>query len=113
MTDLFGAPDPPTGPATDVDEKFGQESDRFERYQEWKRTPEGKRACLAIAGLAFAEKKRGAIRISTKFLVETVRRTERVTITNTWTAWIADDLVAKYPEFLPLIERRARSKPKE
>lgn len=105
-------PAPPTGPPTDVDAKFSD--DDFERYLEWKQTPDGRRACQHIAKLALADAAEGRPRISTKMLVEVTRRALRVCITNTFTAWIADDLVARYPEQLaPRIERRARFKPKE
>lgn len=105
-------PAPPSGPPTDVDAKFSD--DDFERYLEWKHSEDGKRACKYIVQLALADAKAGRARISVKMLIEVTRRALQVSLSNTFAPWIADDLVAKYPdELMSRIERRARFKPKE
>jgi hypothetical protein len=50
----------------------------------------------------------GAKRISTKALVETARAELKLEINNTYTAYIADDLLIVEPAFEQVIERRQR-----
>ena len=99
---MFDVPDPPTGP-----EKIPEDA-TWEAYCGWRETAEGLRVWLDIEEQALAAFLAGARRIGVKALVESARSRLRVEINNTYTAWLADDLVGLHPELLPLIERRVR-----
>jgi hypothetical protein len=55
-----------------------------------------------------AVERAGERRISTKRLVEEVRARLKVKVNNSWTSFIADELVQRYPPLDAVIERRAR-----
>jgi len=103
------APVPPTGPLAEVPTKA---KNLYAAYLAWSKTSEGISAYLWIQARALEQLANGAKRISINALVERYRAAFHHKINNTWRAWLADDLVANDPRFLPLIERRRRRKAK-
>lgn len=109
------APPPPTGPAADIPER---EANKYNRYLEWRQTVEGKRAWVYMVQecrklLDEARLVGQELRISTKWLAEQVRRIYKIHVNNSYTGWLADDLVEFNPSLLDVIERRKRRKPKD
>jgi len=90
QTDVFDLPAPPTGPAADVP---AHEANRYVAYVAWCQTRDGACAWVWIKDHALGLLKAGTTRISAKTLVEDCRQELKVEINNTYTAWIADDLV--------------------
>ena len=80
----------------------------YTAYRVWRGTEDGLRVWSVLQDLALAETYRGATRLSVKFLVEKIRHDHRVTIDNSFTALLADDLARCYPHMAKLIERRVR-----
>lgn len=107
QADVFDLPAPPTGPEADVP---GPDANRHAAYLEWRQTRDGACAWVWIKGQASRLGAMDATRISVKGLVEQCRAELKVEINNTYTAWIADDLVRWDPRLLNLIERRRRRK---
>lgn len=108
QADVFDLPAPPTGPAVETPTR---EQNRYAAYVEWRQSREG-----ACAWVSIKDRVRELLlhkaepRISVKGLVEQCRAEMTVKINNTYTAWIADDLVRWDPRLLNLIERRKRRK---
>ncbi len=103
---LWDTPSPPSGPAKDVRRFVGSTRARYERWRT--ETPEGRQAFKWIAGAALVAAERGDKRISVNRLVEQARADLLVEIDNTARSWIADDLIARHPHLVDLIERRKR-----
>ena len=101
------APEPPTGPQTPPRTKA---MNRYGAYQLWKRSEEGGRAFGWMLVSARRQLAAGARRISTKALVEACRATLRCDLNNSYTSWLADDLLAVEPLLESVIERRVRKK---
>lgn len=68
------------------------------------------RALPLIEQRALALAAGGAERISIKTLIEYVRAETKLTINNSESSFIVDELVARNPHLEPLIERRARGR---
>src|SRR5688572_33324866 len=103
---MFSAP-LPSGPSTTPPPR---QANTFAAYCAWKRSEEGGKAfgwMLTRARERLAERE---TRIGMKALVERCREDLKTDINNTWTAWLADDLVAADDRLAPLIERRTRRK---
>ena len=101
---------PPTGPEAPIPTK---EDNQYRRYLEWRETDDGQKVWeMAKADLRIALKN-DEKRWSPRDFACRLRSMKRVQINNTFTAWLADDLVVAIPESLDLIERRARKKAKE
>lgn len=100
-------PEPPTGPRKAPPRKA---ANTREAYWAWRKTEDGKKAWAGIRDMALGSLKAGESRISAKSLVELERGAEAIEINNTYTAYVADELVERYPALLPLIERRRRKK---
>lgn len=99
-------PSPPTGPVPAV---VPRAVDGFRgRYEEW-RGGIGGEAYAAIRNWARSDVACGGRRISTKALVERARSLYKIPINNTFTPYIADDLISECPDLLERIERRGRS----
>lgn len=79
-------------------------------YRAWRATADGDEAWGWILGRAREALATGRDRLSAKALVEGCRARLKVEINNTWTAWIADDLVTAEPGLLAIVERRRRRK---
>jgi hypothetical protein len=77
-----------------------------DRYHRWKATDEGRRIVDEIARRAANEAAQGARRISVKRLTEIVRGELKVSINNTFPAYIARDLAESDPRLKALIEFR-------
>jgi hypothetical protein len=107
QTDVSDPPAPPTGPVADVPTR---EANRYASYLEWRETIRGADAWAWLRNRARSLLLTGEQRISTKGLVEDCRAALKVEINNTYTAWLADDLVRWDPRLLNLIERRRRRK---
>jgi hypothetical protein len=102
---LFDPPPPPTGPQTpDNSARAGSR----DAYMAWRYTADGLRVWLFVLERARAMLRSGAKRISTKALVETARGELKLKINNTYTAYLADDLLTVDPAFEKVIERRQR-----
>lgn len=101
---IFDPPAPPTGPQTPGNSARAGSRDA---YVTWRHTA-GTRAWLFILDRASCLLRSGAKRISTKALVETARGELKLEINNTYTAYIADDLLRVEPAFEKVIERRRR-----
>jgi D-alanyl-D-alanine carboxypeptidase len=71
-------------------------------------TEEGAQIATHILSCARAAIDEGVARVSTKALVEVAREWMLATINNSWTAAIADWLIAEEPRLATLIRRRAR-----
>jgi hypothetical protein len=112
--DLFTPPpEAPSGPPTDVG-KFLSHHSRGIRYAQWKGTEAGWRVWRYVECTALDLAARGEQRISVKYLVEQARRgldKPKVEINNSYTALLADDLVARHPHLVDLLERRKRRTP--
>jgi len=104
----FELPSPPTGPAVETPTR---EQNRYVAYLEWRGTRDG--SCVWAYLKARVRElllHKPDPRISVKGLVEACRAELKVEINNTYTAWLADDLVRWDPRLLNLIERRRRRK---
>lgn len=106
-TPLFSSPAPPTGPEGRVPTEH---EGRRAAYLQWRKSLDGASAWAWITDRARGLLASGSTRISAKALVEDCRAALKVEINNTWTAWIADDLVAAHPALLEVVERRRRRK---
>ncbi len=104
--DLFP---PPSGPKSTIP---AIEANTYRAYLKWRETLEGRRAFALCARAALCECRAGAKRISAKGICEQVRHTDNIKINNTHVSWIADSLIASYPELKDVIETRARRKAK-
>lgn len=109
MFDNPPPPPPPTGPKMDPPEEGPRP---FQAYRAWRLTEDGKRGYAFMLEAARRELLVEAERISVARLREEARLVLQVSIQNTWTPWIADDLVVDDPRLLDYIERRNRKKPK-
>ena len=77
-------------------------------YLAWRATEEGGRAWDAIRHYATELMVQQPLRLSTKHIVETIRLRLRIKINNSWTCFVADDLIVWQPAFGDVIERRVR-----
>lgn len=102
-------PPPPTGPAADP---HTPESGTYRAYEAWLLTEEGAAAFAWVEAKALEQVAAGATRVSPRTLVARARDALRARINDHFTPWIADDLVAKRPELLDVVERRKRKKAK-
>jgi hypothetical protein len=107
MPDLGPLFTPPSGPAT---AEAGARANSHAAYAAWRETGDGLKVWLAVEQRALDLYGAGARRISTKALVELARASLKLEINNTYTAWLADDLIRKHPQLRDVIERRARRK---
>ncbi len=98
------APSPPTGPARIPPPRS---ANTRAAYFAWRTSVDGRTAWEAIQRLALQQSALHS-RLSVNALVEAVRATYRVEINNTYRAWLADDLVTRYPTLVEKIERRVR-----
>jgi hypothetical protein len=103
------APAPPTGPTKIAPDA---EANHYTVYCEWRETEEGKKVWEFVVAEALLLARAGEKRISVNALCEQARHKLKALVNNTYRAWIADDLVVQYPELLPVIERRRRTKAK-
>ena len=95
----------PSGPPSDPP---SQPTGTRECYLAWRATEEGGRAWGAIRAYAAELMAQQPRRVSTKHIVETIRLRLHVKINNSWTCFIADDLIAWQPAFRDVIDRRVR-----
>ena len=107
QADVFDLPAPPTGPAVETPTR---DQNRYAAYLEWRQTRDGACAWVWIKDRALGLLRAGTTRLSAKTLVEECRQELKVELNNTWTCWLADDLVRWDPRLLNLIERRRRRK---
>lgn len=101
--------DVPSGPATPIPPPSANSR---EAYWHWRRGPEGRRAWAQIesAALSIVSGRGERARISTKSLVEYARGSLHLHINNSYTAYIADELIERFPFLKGSIERRRRHK---
>lgn len=107
---LTAPPPPPTGPQV---EPVTAEQNSYRRYAFWKASEAGAKVWRYVEATALQLAARGEQRISVNYIVECARRTEAMKgtkVNNTWRALMADDLVARHPHLLDLIERRKRKR---
>lgn len=99
------APPPPSGPQSPIPTPLAGSR---EAYWAWRRTEDGLVAWGGIQRTVLGLVASGASRISINAVVEQVRSNTGLRINNTWRAYIADELIERYPTLKPLIERRKR-----
>lgn len=111
--DLFSPPpEPPSGPQRDPRRYTGL-AGSWRGYELWKATEEGRRAFAYIERAALDQAARGEARVSPRTLVAQVRERLKLEVNDHYSAWIADDLVARHPAaLLSVIERRKRRRQK-
>ena len=103
--DLF---EPPTGPEA---EEFTHEDGMPERYVAWRETEEGERCLRWMAHSAYQLINDGAKRVSVNYLSDLVRVELKIRHCNTWRPWMATDVVKRWPDLLPYIQRKKRKSP--
>jgi len=99
------APEPPTGPAADP---HLREGGTYAAFVAWMATDDGRMAFQWVEFVALEQLAAGATRVSPRTLVARARDRLHIRINDHYTPWIADDLVAKHPALLDVIERRKR-----
>lgn len=112
MTDfgpLFAPPPPPSGPRATVPSAV---DGGYHTYVAWKYTQDGATVVAWVEGRALARFASGERRISARTLAADARDALKIKVNDHFTPWIADDLVARHPELLDVIERRKRRKAK-
>lgn len=103
------APPPPTGPEIDVP---GTDANRYTAYRGWLQTEDGRHVWgLFVAAITRAIA-RNETRWSPRDFASGLRADLKIKINNTYTAWLADDMIALFPEAEAIIERRKRKKAK-
>lgn len=102
---LFDAPPPrPSGPATR--EIPTRDHNSYAAFLEWKATAAGVEVLELIERTALALAAAGRRRIGIRALGENARGQLKTRINNSHLTFIADELVAKHAQLVPLIERR-------
>ena len=101
------APPPPTGPEA---EKYHHEDGRPERFVAFLDTPDGQAFWEAVEEAALEALRTGEERFSTRTFLARYRDDEKVRINDHFSPWFADELVARHPLLLDIIERRKRRK---
>ena len=99
--------EPPSGPPGSVPHR---RSGSRAAYLDWRATEEGQQVWRSIKDRAADALRHDEERIGTKGLVEATRALLKVPINNSYTGWLADDLIREYPGLEKLIERRVRKK---
>lgn len=102
-------PAPPTGPPIEVP---NHKQNQFSRYRHWLKSEDGLAVWRAAVADLDAALSRGEARWSPRDFASRFRTASRVAINNTFTAWLADDLILLRPEAEHVIERRLRKKAK-
>ena len=105
---LWEVPSPPSGPQTDV-RKFTREAGTHRAYVWWRtETEEGRRVFAYVERCALTEAARGETRISIRTLAEQARMRLKIEMNDHYSPWMADDLLARHPHLIDLVERRRR-----
>lgn len=103
------APDPPTGP---VGTEYTKEDGKWKKFEEFRYSHEGQEFWRWLSSKAIKAEASGAKRFSVRTWTAFYRDNFGVGITNDWTPWLADELVATYPSLLDIIQRKKRTKAK-
>lgn len=104
--DMFDAPDPPTGPKTDTDHRIPDSKDAA--FGRWIATEDGRHFMAYAEAEALTAYHAGDRRWSALGYMHVYRATHKRPVNNTFAPFVADELVARHPELLNLIERRER-----
>ena len=101
------APPPPSGPLGTASTKADAKWERFEafRYSE-----QGVEFWQWLSNKALAALEAGDTRFSVRTWTAFYRDHYGVGITNDFTPWLADELVARHPQLLTIIQRKLRRK---
>ena len=100
-------PSPPTGPAAEVYSREEGKPHAFTKFMESEDGPPFWQALQDAALDAFGHQQ---TRFSPRGFLAHYRDTKKVRINNNFSPWFADELVAKYPQLIDIIERRVRKK---
>lgn len=101
--DLFNPP--PSGPAATIP---SPKSGTRAAYWVWRKTDDGVMVWRWILERVNAAFMAGEKRASPRTLVADCREALRVKVNDHFSAFVADELVERYPELKPIIERRKR-----
>ena len=100
-------PPPPTGPLADP---YYSPDNRPEKFIAFIESDDGKTFMARAAGAALAALRQGDARFSVLGYIHTYRAVHNERVNNTFAPWVADELVARHPRLVDLIERRKRRK---
>lgn len=103
------APDPPTGPKGT---EYTTDDGKWEKFQAFRHSDAGRDFWRWLTRKALDAQASGAKRFSVRTWTAFYRDTFGVGITNDFTPWLADELVATYPALLDIIQRKSRTKAK-
>ena len=107
MFDEDDPPPPPTGPLADP---YHNSDNRPEKFIAFMESDNGKTFMARAAGAALAALRQGDARFSVLGYIHTYRAIHNERVNNTFAPWVADELVARHPRLVDLIERRKRRK---
>lgn len=107
MFDEGDPPPPPTGPLADA---YHNSDNRPEKFVTFMESDDGKAFMARAARAALAALREGDPRFSVLGYIHTYRAIHSERVNNTFAPWVADELVARHPDLVDLIERRKRRK---
>jgi hypothetical protein len=100
-------PPPPTGPLAD---RYTREEGKPHAFIKFMESDDGPPFWRALQDTALDALGRQEKRFSTRTFLARYRDDEKVRINDHFSPWFADELVAKYPQLIDIIERRKRTK---
>jgi len=100
-------PIPPTGPAAEV---YSREEGKPHAFIKFMESEDGPPFWRALQDAVLDALGRQEKRFSTRTFLARYRDDEKVRINDHFSPWLADELVAKYPQLIDIIERRVRKK---
>ena len=104
---IFDAPPPPTGPKAT---EYTKDDGKWERFQTFRHSEAGREFWEWLLNKALEAIQRGDKRFSVRTWTAVYRDYYGVGITNDFTPWFADELVATHPQLLDIIQRKTRKK---